>query len=114
MSEEYFTGFFERYDNVELMKILGNLGYVKRAIYTYGGRSQYQYSPEQIHQILDDTNVMIDNIRARSISNQISPEDISYASKNVAQNNPGVLSSGVRKSQGLFLRIFNRDKSQEK
>ena len=114
LSEEYFTGFFERYDNVELMKILGNLGHVKRAIYTYGGQSQYQYNPEQIHQILDDTNVMIDNIQTRSRSNQISPEDISYASRNVAQNNPGILSSGVRKSQGLFSRIFNRNKSQEK
>lgn len=114
LSEEFFTGFFEKYDNVELMKILGNLGHIKRAIYTYAGQNQYQYDPEQIHQILDDTNVLIDNIQTKSQSHRISPEDISAASINAAHSNPGTLSTGVRKSQGLFSRIFNKNKTQEK
>ncbi len=114
LSEEFFTGFFEKYDKVELMRILGNLGHIKRAIYAHAGKNQYQYNPEQIHEILDNTNVLIDNIQTRSQSHCISPQDVLDASRNVANNNPGRLSSGVKKSQGLFSRIFNRNKTQEK
>ena len=114
LSEKFFTGFFEKYDNIELMKILGNLGHIKRAIYAYAGQNQYQYNPEQIHRILDDTNELVDNIQTRSQSHHINPEDISNAGRNVLHNNPGALSSGMRKSHGLFSRIFNRTKSQEK
>ena len=116
LSEEYFTGFFEKYDNVELMKILGNLGHIKRAIYSYAGhdKSRSTYAPEQIHQILDDTNGMIDNIQTRSKSCQISPEDISNASRNIVQSKPGNLSNGVEAIKGLIPRIFKRTGTKEK
>lgn len=114
LSEKFFTGFFEKYNNVELMKILGNLGHLKRAIYAYAGQNQNQYDPEQIHVILEETDMLVDNIPTRSQSHYISPQDISDASIRAAHTNPGNLSSGVRKSQGMFSRIFNRNKTQEK
>lgn len=116
LSEEYFTGFFEKYDNIELMKILGNLGHIKRAIYSYAGhdKSQSTYAPEQIHQILDDTSGMIDNIQTRSKSYQISPEDISDASRNIVLNKQGSLSNSIEEIQGLISRKFNRTGTKEK
>lgn len=76
-SEKYFTEFFDKYDNVELMKILGNLGNVKRAIYAFAGQNDLQYNPNDIAQILRDTNDMIDSIQIKQ-ENRISSTTVNY------------------------------------
>lgn len=75
LSEEYFTNLFKTYDNVELMKILGNFGKVKRAIYSYAGQKNFDYEPEEIHETLKDTAVMIEKIRTRVTNNNPSTDD---------------------------------------
>ena len=37
LDDQLYTGLFEKYDKVELMKILGNFGKIKNAIYSCAG-----------------------------------------------------------------------------
>lgn len=68
LNEEYFETFFTKFDEVEIMRILGNLGKVYQSIQNYAGhsRSQYDnYSPEDIKQILMDTEQLVHNIQPK-------------------------------------------------
>ncbi len=69
LDEKIFIGLFEKYDKVELMKILGNLGKIKNAIYSYAGyeSSREGYTPEEVHKLLNETNEMIDNIQLKEV-----------------------------------------------
>lgn len=62
LSEEYFTNFFKTYDKVEFMKMLGNFGKIKCAIYSHAGQNNFNYEPKKIHDILRETNGIIDEI----------------------------------------------------
>ena len=68
-----YTGLFEKYDKVELMKILGNFGKIKNAIYSFAGygrdKEQYtrQYTPEEVKKLIEDTEVMIDKIQVKGV-----------------------------------------------
>ena len=69
LNEEYFETFFTKFDGVEIMKILGNLGKVYQSIQNYAGysKSQYDnYSPEDIKQILINTEQLVSNIQPRT------------------------------------------------
>ncbi len=68
-----YTGLFEKYDKVELMKILGNFGKIKNAIYSFAGygrdKEQYtrQYTPEEVKKLIEDTEVMTDKIQVKGV-----------------------------------------------
>ena len=68
LNEKYFETFFDRFDEKEIMTILGNLGQVFQSIMNYSGntRSQYnQYSPSKIKQTLVDTEQLVRNIKPK-------------------------------------------------
>ena len=67
MAEKYFTTFFEKYDNIEFMKILGNLGHIKLAIYSRAGQNDYVYNPNEIQQKLHEADSMIDIIQPKIV-----------------------------------------------
>ena len=63
--EEFFIKFFQVYDNVEIMNILGNLGQILEAITSYAGHSQIGItnSPSTIAKLLRETNILVANIK---------------------------------------------------
>lgn len=68
LNEEYFGAFFEKFDEKEIMKILGNLGKLFQSIMNYSGnsRSQYnEYSQEEIKQTLIVTEQLVDDIQPK-------------------------------------------------
>ena len=68
LNEKYFETFFDRFDEKEIMTILGNLGQVFQSIMNYSGntRSQYnQNSPSKIKQTLVDTEQLVRNIKPK-------------------------------------------------
>ena len=68
LNEKYFGTFFDRFDEKEIMTILGNLGQVFQSIMNYSGnsRSQYnEYSPDKIKQTLVDTEQLVKNIQPK-------------------------------------------------
>ena len=68
LNEKYFGTFFDRFDEKEIMTILGNLGQVFQSIMNYSGnsRSQYnQYSPDKIKQTLVNTEQLVKNIQPK-------------------------------------------------
>lgn len=68
LNEEYFGTFFDRFDEKEIMAILGNLGQVFQLIMNYSGNSrpQYsQYSPDKIKQTLVNTEQLVKNIQPK-------------------------------------------------
>lgn len=73
LDNRLYTGLFEKYDKVELMKILGNLGKIKNAIYSFAGygrdKEQYTrpYTPEEVKKLIEDTEVMIDKIQVKGV-----------------------------------------------
>ena len=105
LSENFFTSFFEKYNGVEFMKILGNLGHIKLAIYARAGQNNYVYNPNEIHQRLVETNSMIDTIQPE-IVNQISATTIQ-----AMERNPGEISTAVREKKGFFSRLIDRVKN---
>lgn len=65
LSEDFFGSFFEKFEEKEIMTILGNFGKVYQAIMNYSGhsRNQYgQYSPESIKKVLVDTEQLVQRI----------------------------------------------------
>ena len=102
LSENFFTSFFEKYNNVEIMKILENLGHIKLAIYARGGQNNYVYDPNEINKRLVETNSMIDAIQPE-ILNQISA-----TARQTMERKPGEISTAVREKKGLFSRIINK------
>lgn len=68
LNEKYFGTFFDRFDEKEIMTILGNLGQVFQSIMNYSGnsRSQYnEYSPDKIKQTLVDTEQLVKNMQPK-------------------------------------------------
>ncbi len=68
LNEKYFGTFFDRFDDKEIMTILGNLGQIFQSIMNYSGnsRSQYnEYSPDKIKQTLVDTEQLVKNIQPK-------------------------------------------------
>lgn len=68
LNEKYFGTFFDRFDEKEIMTILGNLGQVFQSIMNYAGNSisQYnEYSPYKIKQTLVDTEQLVKNIQPK-------------------------------------------------
>ena len=91
------------------MKILGNFGHVKRAIYAHAGQNQYQYNPEQIHQILNNTNAMID-----SLAVVVNPNSINNLGRTAIQRFPGEVSRGTQDSRNIFSRGLGRDENSRR
>lgn len=68
LNEKYFGTFFDRFDEKEIMTILGNLGQVFQSLMNYSGhsKSQYnEYSPDKIKQTLVDTEQLVKNIQPK-------------------------------------------------
>ena len=68
LNEKYFETFFDKFDEKEIMTLLGNLGQIFQAIINYSGNSrvQYnQYSPSEIKQTLVDTKQLVKNIKPK-------------------------------------------------
>ncbi len=71
---QYYSSFFATNDNVEMMKLLGNLGQIYGAIQTYAGYERpciSEYSPSNIEQLLYETN-----LKTNSISRQVQTQNI--------------------------------------
>lgn len=62
LNETFLTGFFDKYDNVKFMEILGNFGHIIRAIYAYTGIRKYSYDSKWISKVLIQTSEMIKKI----------------------------------------------------
>lgn len=110
ISEKYFTEFFNKYDNVELMKILGNLGQVKRAIYSYAGQNNAQYNSNDIAQILRDTNSMIEAIQVNQ-EYSINPTTINALTTDTMNKKTGKLSIALENAKNFFSKIFLKDQT---
>lgn len=65
LNEEYFSKFFQMYDKLAIMKILGNLGQVLEAIRTFAGQSRIEdnkYNPNEIEKLIVETNHLVNSL----------------------------------------------------
>ena len=68
LEEGYFERFFSKFNDVEIMRILGNLGKVYQSIMNFSGHSRSEfvsYSPEDIKQALVETEQLVRTIKPR-------------------------------------------------
>ena len=115
LNSNFYKELFEKYDEVGLMQILGEFGYVRDSIILWAKnrtiRSETQETLENLEQMISKINVKNVN---RANSNGVTPTSIAQKSIQCMQENPGVVSEGVRKLRGVFSRNFNKNKKSQK
>lgn len=116
LESTFYKDLFEKYDEVELMQILGEFGYVYDSMMTWAKNRTMRSAP-QTQEALENLSQMIPKIKLKTVhrtnSNRVTPMSIAQMTIQHIQENPGTVSEGVRKSKALFSRIFNKNKESQ-
>lgn len=116
LQSTFYKELFEKYDEIELIKILEKLGYVHDSVMSFGKDRTIRSVPKT-QEALEDLRQMIHEIKSktghRSNSNRVTPEGMAEVTRRCMQENPGLVSEGVGRTTGWFSRLFDRNKGSQ-